>query len=227
MTIETTRDFRRELVALADRIGMTAEGLVEQARSAIADGSGNLSGAPMHLGDLGSEAYTQELNATLLENETFLRAEILDALGRIERGTYGACEHCGRPIPEERLEAVPYARHCVTCAESLHAGRVVNINDGRPQWADSYTGQVRDGAEDDGSEDRNAAGTAGGGTAVGGLAGTNVATGSPADADLERAMGSGNFDVEVEQDDANEPYAGHAGGAVGGTPAGKRASGGR
>ena len=37
------------------------------------------------------------------------------ALGRIEKGTYGKCERCGKDIPPERLEAVPAARLCIAC----------------------------------------------------------------------------------------------------------------
>lgn len=42
--------------------------------------------------------------------------EVDAALGRIEQGTYGVCESCGRDIPPARLEARPFARRCVTCA---------------------------------------------------------------------------------------------------------------
>jgi RNA polymerase-binding transcription factor DksA len=38
------------------------------------------------------------------------------ALGKIEQGTYGLCESCGRPIAEARLEAMPAARLCIACA---------------------------------------------------------------------------------------------------------------
>jgi hypothetical protein len=70
-----------------------------------------------------------------------------------------------------------------------------------------------------------AVGTPGGGTEVGGLAGTNIGDGSPDNADLEKAMASG--DRGPDSEDGGPPYAGHAGGAVGGTPAGKRSSGDR
>jgi len=43
-------------------------------------------------------------------------AEVDDALRRVDAGTYGACEGCGRPIAAERLAARPFARRCVTCA---------------------------------------------------------------------------------------------------------------
>ena len=41
--------------------------------------------------------------------------EAQDALRRLHDGTYGICEACATPIPFERLEAIPHARHCVTC----------------------------------------------------------------------------------------------------------------
>ncbi len=76
--------------------------------------------------------------------------------------------------------------------------------------------------------DIHAAGTAGGGTAEGGLAGTNIGEGDPGNADLENAMGSGNHDVAIEEDPEDTiPYSGPSGGAVGGTPAGKRSVGGK
>ena len=41
--------------------------------------------------------------------------DIRHALGRLELGTYGRCEGCGRPIPLARLEAIPHTRRCVSC----------------------------------------------------------------------------------------------------------------
>ena len=45
-------------------------------------------------------------------------AEISDALVRFEKGQYGVCEVCGKPIPEARLEAKPAARTCIACASA-------------------------------------------------------------------------------------------------------------
>jgi RNA polymerase-binding transcription factor DksA len=213
------------------------------------DAGGDLSNAPMHLGDLGSEQYIQELGATLLENEREIRLEIVEALRRIDAGTYGRCENCGREIPEERLEILPYTRYCTTCSAELQSGPGVNLNEGRPRSGAEtmnphddgvlagpfeglnqaqFTGLETDVVDHGDDPDIHAAGTAGGGTAVGGLAGTNLGAGDPIDADLETATGSGQFDVEIE---GGEPelgaYSGPSGGAVGGTPAGKRSVGGK
>ena len=71
----------------------------------------------------------------------------------------------------------------------------------------------------------HAAGAGGGGYAVGGMRGSNQADGAPDPEELEEASGSGNFDQELEAEDTRA-HAGRAGGAVGGTPARKRAEGG-
>jgi RNA polymerase-binding transcription factor DksA len=42
-------------------------------------------------------------------------AEIDAAFARVADGTYGRCEGCAKPVPAERLEILPYTRHCVAC----------------------------------------------------------------------------------------------------------------
>ena len=41
--------------------------------------------------------------------------DVVSALQRIEDGSYGSCERCGEAISEKRLEALPFARYCITC----------------------------------------------------------------------------------------------------------------
>jgi len=73
-----------------------------------------------------------------------------------------------------------------------------------------------------GSRDISAAGTAGGGLAAGGLAGTNAPDGQPENG-MEEALASGPADRAGDERHLGEPQSGRSGGAVGGTPAGKRA----
>lgn len=47
-------------------------------------------------------------------------AEIEAALAKLEAGTYGQCEDCGSAIAPARLEAMPSARFCITCASKSH-----------------------------------------------------------------------------------------------------------
>jgi len=63
-----------------------------------------------------------DVDQALLDNEKALLAEVQQALARIENGTYGICTNCGQPIPEKRLEAVPWASLCVTCEKEKGTG---------------------------------------------------------------------------------------------------------
>jgi DnaK suppressor protein len=56
------------------------------------------------------------LASTLLET----LQEIEDALIKFDAGDYGRCESCGEPIAPARLEAMPAARYCITCASKRH-----------------------------------------------------------------------------------------------------------
>lgn len=246
MTSREVARFRTRLQELGKGVYARTRSAEEQARQATGNESaGDLSNAPMHLGDLGSEVYSQELGATLLENEQYLQGEILAGLDRIEKGIFGKCENCGQEIGRERLESIPYVRHCVPCAKKLHSGRAVNLNEGRPATWSEGIGLRADGPPpgapgaldaNEPDKDRHAAGTPGGGSSMGGLAGTNVGAGGPDGPDLEGAMGSGTLDQPSDdditpgenfQDEESAGYSGPAGGAVGGTPANKRATGGK
>jgi RNA polymerase-binding transcription factor len=72
-------------------------------------------GNDSHLGDSATETLDREIEQSLEENAEHLLASIDAALTRIQEGTYGICERCGRPIGEERLEALPYATKCIEC----------------------------------------------------------------------------------------------------------------
>jgi RNA polymerase-binding transcription factor DksA len=239
MNTNTLQKLRQQLEALSSRVRSDAASMAEQARSPSGgNGGSELSNAPFHLGDMGTEEFLYDMNATLLVNEQYIVNEARDALRRMDSGTYGKCEICGQPIVKARLEAIPYARFCVKCAETTDATPQVSLNEGRPQ-------SPRDTLAPEGEMQENglrrvdrfespvphpyrgdvhAVGTAGGGTAIGGLAGGNEGDGDPIVSELDDAMGSSNFDVEDGRGDDSIPRSGPSGGAVGGTPAGKRAT---
>ncbi|HZO74585.1 MAG TPA: TraR/DksA C4-type zinc finger protein [Ktedonobacteraceae bacterium] len=56
---------------------------------------------------------------SVLVNEQALLTMVQRALKRIEEGTYGTCVDCGQPIPEKRLEAIPWAARCIKDEEKL------------------------------------------------------------------------------------------------------------
>jgi DnaK suppressor protein len=85
----------------------------DQGEGPDADAAGELSSVDQHPGDLGTETFELEKNVSLLEQVESELLEIEAALERAGRGTYGTCQACGRPIPAERLEALPATRFCV------------------------------------------------------------------------------------------------------------------
>jgi len=117
--------YRRWLLALAARY----QGGVSRLRGEASHGLGGESGGgisdvPAHLADLGNASYEEEMNLTLLEAQEQLFEECDAALGRIANGAFGLCEECHRPIAAGRLQACPYARHCVPCAQSVESQAV-------------------------------------------------------------------------------------------------------
>ena len=74
---------------------------------------GELSSYDHHPADLGTEMFERGKDLALSERSERQIQEIEAALRRIDAGTYGICEVCKKPIPEERLEAVPWTRTCV------------------------------------------------------------------------------------------------------------------
>jgi RNA polymerase-binding protein DksA len=68
-----------------------------------------------HIAETASVTLDREIDYSLEENAEHVLEAIDRALERIEAGTFGACARCGRPIGEERLEAIPYATLCIEC----------------------------------------------------------------------------------------------------------------
>lgn len=75
--------------------------------------SGELSNYDNHPADSGTELYDREKDYILMKYANKDLDQIEHALKQIEKGNYGICEVCSQPIMMERLEAIPYATHCV------------------------------------------------------------------------------------------------------------------
>ena len=69
------------------------------------------------MADRATSAYTKEFAYSLSESDRKTLVLIEQALVRIENGTYGVCVHCGGVVQEKRIDAVPWARHCLDCQE--------------------------------------------------------------------------------------------------------------
>jgi DnaK suppressor protein len=103
---------RGELLAMRDRVLRAAQDIAEDDTE---DGELSNAAGDQHLADHASEMFDREVDESLGENADQLVRDIDAALARLDEGTYGTCTRCGQPIPEERLEAVPYAVLCVSC----------------------------------------------------------------------------------------------------------------
>jgi len=118
MTPSQIEAYRSQLLALEKRYSAGVSELRSEAQHGLGgESGGGLSDVPTHLADLGNASYEEDVNLTLLGNQEWLLDECNAALARIDVGTYGLCEECHRPISHGRLQAFPYARHCIACAE--------------------------------------------------------------------------------------------------------------
>jgi DnaK suppressor protein len=77
---------------------------------------------PPHMAELASDAFEQQLTLALLGNRQDVLERIEAALRRVEDGTYGRCEDCGKVVAEARLEAIPFTALCVKCAAERERG---------------------------------------------------------------------------------------------------------
>jgi DnaK suppressor protein len=104
---------RKRLREERERLQGIADDLQREREESISDTGGELSSFDQHPGDSGSETFEMEKNVSLREQVDDELQEIEAAFQRLERGTYGTCQACGRPIGDERLEAMPATRFCV------------------------------------------------------------------------------------------------------------------
>jgi len=89
-------------------------------RAAISDESGelgDLADYDNHPADQGTETFERTKDLALDENLDDLLGQIDNALHKIDAGTYGICDRCGRDINPERLKVLPYAIFCVDCQD--------------------------------------------------------------------------------------------------------------
>ncbi|HVP06481.1 MAG TPA: TraR/DksA C4-type zinc finger protein [Candidatus Acidoferrum sp.] len=93
--------------ALLDEMGVIG--------TTIKDASGDLSSYSYHMADQGTDTMDREMAFMFASKSGRLVYHIDEALRRIQEGTYGKCQSCGKQISAARLEAVPHARLCIEC----------------------------------------------------------------------------------------------------------------
>jgi DnaK suppressor protein len=102
---------RRRVATQIDALQEQFDAIVEASRDTAADDEHDPDGATV--------GFERAQVAALLERAQARLVELDEALTRLERGEFGACNECGRPITPERLAALPTALHCVDCASGL------------------------------------------------------------------------------------------------------------
>lgn len=105
-------EFRELLIAKRQEIIRDVTNLEDEAIRQ-ASGAGASSSMPIHMADLGTDTWEQELTLGLIENERNLLREIDEALDRVNNKTYGMCLATNKRISKARLQAKPWAKHCI------------------------------------------------------------------------------------------------------------------
>jgi DnaK suppressor protein len=99
---------RRRTTERLDRLRHDHADLVAASRQSNADDEHDAEGATI--------AFERSHVESLARQEQQHLADVEAAIARLDDGTYGICERCGKAIPDARLEARPTARTCVGCA---------------------------------------------------------------------------------------------------------------
>lgn len=72
--------------------------------------------------DLAVQNYSKNVMLAVSENDSRQLQMIDEALARIEDEEYGVCQNCGKEIQPKRLQAIPWARYCLSCQELVERG---------------------------------------------------------------------------------------------------------
>ncbi len=110
------KNIESRLMEERERI-MSSLDRVDEAATIATDEDGELTRYPLHPADQGTDSMSAETAMALLSQESDRLTLVDDALMRMtaEPDTFGQCDNCGRAIPQERLEMVPWTRLCLDC----------------------------------------------------------------------------------------------------------------
>lgn len=109
----TVERYRKRLEAERDRLQeLIRDYEQELAEARLTESSSDRSPDPGNA-EAGSMKFEYEKELSIEQNTADLLSKVEMALRRVDEGTYGICEVCGRPIPTARLDILPYANLCV------------------------------------------------------------------------------------------------------------------
>lgn len=119
--------FQKMLIEERDRLTGSIRNIEEASRTE----SGHDNGADLSsFAETGTDNFNLETALNIASSESERLRDVLDALERINKGTYGICEGSGKPIPVKRLEAFPSARYCLEYQELMEKETSRNLMNG-------------------------------------------------------------------------------------------------
>lgn len=123
LSTKEMREFKELLLAKRAELVGDVQLLTSEALNRTEPGSNEQSSMPIHMADLGTDAWEQDFTLGLIASEKALVREIDEALERIVDKTYGICVATDKPITRERLHAKPWAKYCIEYARLREEGR--------------------------------------------------------------------------------------------------------
>ena len=115
---------KRHLASYRKALLRKREDLLGDVRRTEVDGRAADDAGTQDMADKAASSYNKELLFNHSSQERTLLQLVDEALGRMSEGHYGQCVHCGGAMQEKRLEAVPWARHCIPCQELQDQGLI-------------------------------------------------------------------------------------------------------
>jgi DnaK suppressor protein len=109
--------YKKKLLARREELLKTIARTEEEGRQADDDPT-------VDLADKAANSYTKEFLFGMTNTDRVLLNQIDVALKRIQEDEYGICANCEEEMQQKRLEAVPWAKHCINCQEKAEKGQL-------------------------------------------------------------------------------------------------------
>src|SRR5258708_16741111 len=107
--------YKKKLLTRREELMRTIARTEEEGREADDDKAGDLA-------DKAANSYTKEFLFGMTNTDRTILSMIDAALKRIQSNEYGLCANCQEEMQQKRLEAVPWAKHCINCQEKHEQG---------------------------------------------------------------------------------------------------------
>jgi DnaK suppressor protein len=113
---------RKKKMAYRDRLLLKKQEIMETYTKNKDYGKHADEEAAQDIADKASNSYTKEFLFSLSNSERDMLQLVEEAIARLDSDRYGTCEVCEDEVDKKRLEAVPWAKRCVTCQEKQEQG---------------------------------------------------------------------------------------------------------